>query len=735
MGRGTPKFSDIQTEKCLEKLKASQSFFIDEQENVSVSIDGDGELTRVWRLGVSDNWSELRYFLQYFTDVKNVQNVDTPTPTYSVDGLVIANNDFDGIWRNAYIRRIQRTVKGETYYYLAQTLRQGWCTKLEWDENRKKSEISLPGNTQGTGNKKSDSPEKYVLAEFPNISPFAVDVIISSLTTSYTAPVVQGETLAGIWHVVTGTHDRQSDGSSIITLKLAMPQYTLEAFSNWGGNRQSTDEYLWNVPKDIAQTIITAEKSRGKTVRPSYRGELVDIVISTSVLDSLIARYDSLESSLSTEDTIIYENMSEAVNAPARSQGSIYRTSNSLNANGGYDARLVYDESYEKSLEFLSESSAFRIGNSIIYKNSRSSISAPETTGSGSYRADQNINEDGSYDGRLIYMYGTGEGEVEFISLRSNLKDEIETIYRDSSEKIEAPDDFIGGIYRASNSLTEDGLYNARSIYSYSKGHSAEFRNSSSAFKNSKSIIYKNSRALIETPEEVESGVYHSASSFNNDGTYDGTLVYVLSDDGGIYEFESMNSSFANEKTSIYKSVTSAIKAPDSKTGVIYHSSNSLTEDGLYDARMTYSSSEEVMLYKSFETRYGTAEIYMYKNQRIFPSLSFLDNTKNNSVSPSFNNDGTYDVSIVRSPFENGGSGATDFWEEYAISWRYYNTDQSSHEAVYMYQTRRLDYAQSFLADAITVWTGKDITDLTRSSITNHSRNRWTAHYVAKFVP
>ena len=179
MGRGTPKFSDIQTEKCLEKLKASQSFFIDEQENVSVSIDGDGELTRVWRLGVSDNWSELRYFLQYFTDVKNVQNVDTPTPTYSVDGLVIANNDFDGIWRNAYIRRIQRTVKGETYYYLAQTLRQGWCTKLEWDENRKKSEISLPGNTQGTGNKKSDSPEKYVLAEFPNISPFAVDVIIS----------------------------------------------------------------------------------------------------------------------------------------------------------------------------------------------------------------------------------------------------------------------------------------------------------------------------------------------------------------------------------------------------------------------------------------------------------------------------------------------------------------------------------------------------------------------------
>jgi len=728
MSRELLPTSSIEANKIREKLKDSASEFFINEDNVTVSVDGDSQFTRLWQLGVKDEFSQIRYFLDRYTDVKN-----SNASKFVVDPKV-GNTVLKGRYRQAFVRRIERLDRGTTTYWVAQTLRQGWALELDWEEARLSKGNDLPGNATGTGNETSDSPEKYIYAEFSGVSNSAVQSFMASLSTIYNTVIIETMEYGNNWHLVQAFHEKQDDGSSTITVKLARPQYTLEAFSNVGGSRETDDLYLWNVPKDLAQTIINANEAAGKTARPMYRGELVDIIITTAVFDDLVARYDSLETHLTEEDTIIYENKSTPIDAlDSRGQGSIYRATNSFNSVGGYDARLVYTKSKADIIEFASMSSAFKAIQSTIYKNSNTSISAPANSGSGIYRAAQSINEDGTYDGRQQYTYGTGAGVYEYKSLDSALMEETETIYKDSNNAISADDDVQGGIYRASNSMTEDGLYNSRKIYRASVENDVTINSLNSAFKTQKSRIYKNSRTPISAPSPSGgASIYQATNSFNLDGTYDGRIAWTESNNSGVYEFSSTNTYLNGNLSTIYKNVSNPIAAEDNLLGGVYQASNSMLEDGTYNANSVYAGSKAAAHYSYWPTRYGDGEAYIYKNWRSAINFSsFLNSDKSNNVSPSINIDGTNNYTITRTPYV--GSGSTDFWDDFRYKFRYYSTGIASSIGVYIYHTRDLETAETWLALAHADGTlGGN--NLIAANMDHAGKGRFAAHYRSKIT-
>jgi len=83
----------------------------------------------------------------------------------------------------------------------------------------------------------------------------------------------------------------------------------------------------------------------------------------------------------------------------------------------------------------------------------------------------------------------------------------------------------IGAVYNTSNTLRDDGLYDARLVYRASKPVSIEFSSTEGPLDASESILYRNNLSKIDSPAGVD-GLYNTSNSFNEDGTYNGTLTY-----------------------------------------------------------------------------------------------------------------------------------------------------------------------------------------------------------------
>ena len=136
------------------------------------------------------------------------------------------------------------------------------------------------------------------------------------------------------------------------------------------------------------------------------------------------------------------------------------------------------------------------------------------------------LNEDGTYSGTLVYEEGLSAGEAEFDSRESALSSDKAVIYRSRSAQVDAPTSAQGAVYDVTNSLGDDGLYDARLVYEESISDSVQFRSSSTLFKEGNTIVYENSRTPISAPVATGSGIYNVSQRLNEDGTYSGTLVY-----------------------------------------------------------------------------------------------------------------------------------------------------------------------------------------------------------------
>ncbi|NIP53663.1 MAG: hypothetical protein GWO08_13975, partial [Gammaproteobacteria bacterium] len=97
----------------------------------------------------------------------------------------------------------------------------------------------------------------------------------------------------------------------------------------------------------------------------------------------------------------------------------------------------------------------------------------------------------------------------------------------------------------------------------------------------------------IDPPSVSGAGLYRVSQRINEDGTYSGTLVYELGTGGGNHTFRSLYSKLSNDYTRLYKDSNTPVSDQGGvDTGYIYRVNNTLNDDGTYDARLVYESSQ-----------------------------------------------------------------------------------------------------------------------------------------------
>lgn len=250
------------------------------------SIYPDGTITRYWVNIPADMVDDCVLYLEKFSSAKNSGKAQS----YVTDPLV-GGRKRTGVWRSVSIDT--REEKSRSFTIL-QTIAEGFRTtiqgevadSIDFSGARLVRDKKLLGNgeTAGVDNTTSSSPERYLLVRFTAISPNHCNAIMTEISqATYTAPTIRGETYAGDWKLIYATHEDAEDGSKTIDMLLARPQYTLNAYQDVGGTAERGVTYVWNVPKDIAQTILNDYEDTGRSATASYNKDsgLVDLILST----------------------------------------------------------------------------------------------------------------------------------------------------------------------------------------------------------------------------------------------------------------------------------------------------------------------------------------------------------------------------------------------------------------------------------------------------------------------
>lgn len=247
---------------------------------VDASLVGDGEIVRRWPDINPGYLSRCMEAINLYTDPSN------QTERKWVKNPIVARETFNGIYRvvSSDVDVQKPGLKG-----IIQVLRKGFATSAIWAEARVVETEDGPGNSSAVAdvaNSSSDNPCRVLTVKFPNCSPNAIEAIAASLRASDTmsSVVVGKESYGGTWDVVRINKKIEDDGSGTVLLTLAHPQYTLNSYDNFGTERAADVHYLYDVPKPLAQGIISAWKAAnpiGSSATASYSRSngLVDIIL------------------------------------------------------------------------------------------------------------------------------------------------------------------------------------------------------------------------------------------------------------------------------------------------------------------------------------------------------------------------------------------------------------------------------------------------------------------------
>ena len=277
---------DINLELSASILSESNAKIFPGSEIRTVPLnDGDTELVVGWPESNAYDWPMLRAALELYT-----------WPTHMLDGSkarfvdnpIIDGTEYPGKWRQATISRVRQPQQGDSFtYWIVLTLRSGYATSASWDEARLTQYTRSESTTNNLGtnviaNTTGIDPVEYAVVRFPNINPYKISEIIASLNQeAYTNQTVYGETLSGAWYNVMVTGGKEDDGTGYVDLVLSRQRYTVETYDFYGTIRQSSVYRIFNIPKTIAQDIIDAWKSDGRSSSIDYnpRTELCTVTL------------------------------------------------------------------------------------------------------------------------------------------------------------------------------------------------------------------------------------------------------------------------------------------------------------------------------------------------------------------------------------------------------------------------------------------------------------------------
>ena len=283
---------------AMQKLCAESNF-----EVLSFSVDsltGDETLT----CGIPADKipcgkrNAAKKYLATYVSAKNSKPSSTVTNPTTTEG-----EEYDGLWRHVSEGFNVAPNKRE---YLMRVLRKGYATVISWTEARLVEGKDL------------QETENYRTIRWLNCDAAKVNTMAASLSAaSFADPVVKSEKLAGTWHNIAVEPSIAEDGSGIVTLFIAKPQFTLAAYQNYLTTHASNVTYLFQVPKNLAQALITAHKTAaGASVSCSYANAsgLVDLVLYSKVYNAktktdVVTAWDYAHK----EFTTTYYDLTEAV--------------------------------------------------------------------------------------------------------------------------------------------------------------------------------------------------------------------------------------------------------------------------------------------------------------------------------------------------------------------------------------------------------------------------------------
>lgn len=356
----------METEETLRKQIAEFLVEIDAEvyerqgsESTSVSLTGDAELWRVWPELSPDLIPQAIDFLNEYTSVDNYLKNQ---PRKYVVNPKVGREEWEGVWRQAYVRRV---VQGDVTK-LVQVLRKGYAQSINWDEARLGGGINL--RDQPTGSNTSYE-EKYVEIIWPNCSPYKLHEMAASLNaSSYSDKSVCGYTFSGAWSNLTVGSKVETDGSGTIVLTMARPRFRLDGFINTLTHRIEDVIYLWGWEKDKAQAVADAwgnTKGRSCRFQVDKKSGLVDIILSerdfveetiTGVLTGRDCRYSEVaDYHFGVEDPDLYP----LETTPEQGKGITYTRQLRDNGDGSWDIIITTRTvQYRDIDEYVSQRSA-----------------------------------------------------------------------------------------------------------------------------------------------------------------------------------------------------------------------------------------------------------------------------------------------------------------------------------------------------------------------------------------
>lgn len=320
------------------------------------SVVGDEEIVRRWPKIGEGYLSKCVRALSLFTDSKNTR------PQMWVKDPVCGRETFYGTYR---LVTVDVDTQKPGLRGIIQTLRKGWAQDADWLEARLVEGERGPANDVSDADAvpATDNPTRFLKVKFPNCDPAKVEAIAVSLGSiaTYSNVVVQKAPYTGTWNTVWAATKLEEDGSGTVTLYLALAQYNLKSYESIGTEREQEIFYVYDCPKNEAQTIIDAWKAKypvgaGATTNYSRSNGLVDLVLRRRISTTVAADFGRVgaDCRYSESQTAIFGTSDdEAYPIPADGEipaGTSYSRNVRGNGDGTYDVYLTVKEVKYRSI-------------------------------------------------------------------------------------------------------------------------------------------------------------------------------------------------------------------------------------------------------------------------------------------------------------------------------------------------------------------------------------------------
>jgi hypothetical protein len=447
----------------------------------------------------------LTYLYSYGSEQPPVASNPTPAEQQWIDNPLADRLEYEGRWRVVSNEKTSRDNEAQWpgLTGIIQTLRFGFAEALSWDEARVINNELLPGNAStvdGVSDSTSDDPSDILIVEWVNLDPEHTRAMaVGTDTSTILAPneITSDMVIRGVdynddgatYHkvAVTVMESELQDGSGRIRAVFAQPQYTLNAYESvvsYGGNeRQSIVHYLWNVPRDLAQTVINDWRDTRRSATASTNADnTVNIVLREFDPGDdpiQILEHRTLDSCSRIEDTSFYWGVEDPDGAEydiagSHDTGVTYRKQVSFNkSEGTFDVVItkvssVPRNSYADKLvrrSFLEErEETAKFGQDSLPDDPQD----PPIIG----KVEQlsiRVNDDCSIDSTLVKITSTENAEI--VSWNGEYGTHYEGVYQNWDEGSQAMvDAFLTdtAITETSYSISvtftrnEDGTYNGR---------------------------------------------------------------------------------------------------------------------------------------------------------------------------------------------------------------------------------------------------------------------------------